>query len=93
MYFVKINHLLRQGWEKNNRNIYQLSCCCTGECAFANKSDLPVDLRFHLTCIEQSNFKFCSINYKFSLNIRVKAPNKKLTCIQLFQFGLVLWLF
>ena len=40
-------------------------------------NDLPVALHFHLTCIDQSNFKFCEIkHYKFSLYLHADVPNK-----------------
>ena len=87
------NNLLREnkplaptGTRKDNswsigqiRLLYQRIC--------SNKNRLlkliwfTITRRFHVTCIDQSNFKIFAIYYKFSLHIRAEVPNKNLTCI------------
>ena len=61
------------------RIICQLSCCYTRE----NESNLPRPFVFTWPVFTNQISNLLRSNYKFSVHLRNKAPNKKLTCIHL----------
>ena len=65
-YFMKINHLIGAVIRKDSSNVSvcfgvivpEKICTCS---KYLNKTLIFQALRFHVICIDQSNFKFCVI--------------------------------